>query len=58
MARATLNEIIRELCDLLDQQMSAISNRGLQDLTSQELTEYERRSDRIAELRSDLDRFR
>jgi hypothetical protein len=57
MARAPLSEIIRELCDLLDQQMNAVSNRGLRDLPPDELREYERRSKRIAELRSGLDTF-
>jgi hypothetical protein len=52
-----LEEIARELCDLLDQQMKAISGRGLEDLTDEELANYERRRTRIAALRSELAKF-
>ena len=37
--------------------MKAISGRGLEDLTDQELANYERRRTRIAALRSELAKF-
>jgi hypothetical protein len=57
MERTGIEEIARELCDLLDQQMKAISGRGLEDLTDEELANYERRRTRLATLRSELAKF-
>jgi hypothetical protein len=49
-----IGEIASELCDLLDQQMKAITGRGLQDLTGEEAAAYELRQQQIAALRSEL----
>ena len=47
-------EIAGQLCALLDQQMQAISGRGFQDLTEEEVANYEQRRAKIAELRAAL----
>ena len=52
-----INQIVRELCDLLDQQMQVVAGRGIQDLTSEELAKYQPRRARIAALRSELAKF-
>ena len=49
-----IEDIGCELCDLLDQQMKAISGRGFLDMTPEELANYEQRRTRIATLRSEL----
>lgn len=43
-----------ELCDLLDEQMKAITGRELQDLSDEEVASYEMRRTQIASLRSEL----
>ena len=57
MDRSEIDGIVRELCDLLDQQMHAISGRGFRDLTDEELASYQPRRRRIAALRSELAKF-
>jgi hypothetical protein len=47
-------EIAKRVSALLDQQMRAISGRGLQALTNKELANYERRQRQIAALRDEL----
>jgi hypothetical protein len=51
---ARLRDIAGDLCDLLDQQMKAITGRGLPDLAEEELAGYELRRRQIAALRSEL----
>jgi hypothetical protein len=53
-----INEIGRELCQLLTQQMNALSERGsLDSLNADEMRAYKERRDRIAALRSELAKF-
>ena len=52
-----IEEIGREVCDLLEQQMKAIAGRGFRDLTPEELANYEQRRIQIANLRSQLAGF-
>jgi hypothetical protein len=52
-----IDRIVRELSDLLDQPMQIISGRGFQDLTDEELANYQPRNTRIAALRSQLVKF-
>ena len=54
MVRYGIDQIVRELCDLLDQQMQTMSGRGFQDLTDEELANYQPRTTRIAALRAQL----
>jgi len=54
MEGSDISLIVRELCDLLDQQMETLRQRKLDDLTHTELHEYEKRKARIAELRVEL----
>lgn len=49
-----VGEIAGELCDLMEQQIKAITGRGLDDLTHEEAASYEVRRTHIAELRSEL----
>lgn len=51
---ARVSEIAGQLCDLLDQQMNAITVRGSRDLTDVEGTGYEQRRTQISTLRSEL----
>jgi hypothetical protein len=46
-----------ELCDLMQLQLDSILNRKLTDLTPEELSAYQERKSRIAELRSELHRL-
>jgi hypothetical protein len=57
MGRSGIDQIVRELCDLLDQQMQTMSGRGFQDLTDEELANYQPRNTRIAALRAQLAKF-
>ena len=54
MDRAAFNEISRELLDLLDQQVAAITGRNFNDLSKEEVEAYQSRRRRILELRSAL----
>lgn len=54
MDEAEIPEIARELCDLLDQQLKAISGCGFEDLTDEEMRVYEDRKKRVTALRSKL----
>jgi hypothetical protein len=47
-------EIAREICELLDLQVQAISGTGKAGLSPDELMSYEKRKERIAMLRSKL----
>jgi hypothetical protein len=57
MDESGIDEIVGELCTLLDQQMRSISGRGFHDLTDEELANYQLRRTRIAGLLSDLAKF-
>jgi len=52
-----LDEIARELTELLQAQMETILGRKFSDLTEEEVASYERRKARILELRSELGKF-
>ena len=52
-----IEQIVGELCSLLDQQMDAVSGRGFLDLTEEELASYHPRKTRIAVLRVELGKF-
>jgi hypothetical protein len=52
-----IDQIVSELCQLLDQQIQAISGRGFHDLSDEEFAGYEPRRTRIAALRSELAKF-
>jgi hypothetical protein len=52
-----LDEIARELCELLQQQIEAVVGRKFIDFTKEELEAYQSRKRRILELRSELDTF-
>jgi hypothetical protein len=54
MNGASVAEIARQLCALLDLQMQAVSGRGLQELTDEEGANYELRRKQIAALRAEL----
>jgi hypothetical protein len=49
-----VGEIARQLCDLLDQQMKALTGLGLEDLTDEEAAGYQLRRRQIEALRSEL----
>jgi hypothetical protein len=49
--------IALELCDLLQLQLDSIVGRTLTGFTPDELTAYQKRKSRIAELRSELHRL-
>jgi hypothetical protein len=51
---ARVRAIAGELGNLLDQQMKAITGRGLQDLTDEEAAGYELRRTKIAALQGEL----
>lgn len=57
MDPAGLDEVARELCELLQQQIEAVVGRKFNDFTDEELAAYEKRKRRIAELRSTLQNF-
>jgi hypothetical protein len=57
MNESGVEDIARELYDLLDQQMKALSGQGFQDMPDEGLADYERRRIRIATLRSELAQF-
>lgn len=54
MDGTSVAELARELCALLDQQIQALSGRGLQDLTEEEVANYELRRQQIDALRAEL----
>jgi hypothetical protein len=54
MGGISVAEISRQVCALLDQQMQAVSGRGFQDLSEEELANYELRRKQIDELRAEL----
>lgn len=51
---ASVAEIARQLCALLDQQLQAVSGRGFQGLTDEDVASYELRRSQIAALRAEL----
>ena len=57
MDAAGLDAIVRELCELLQQQVESVVGRKFNDFTEEELEAYGRRKRRILELRSELDKF-
>ena len=50
-------QVSRELLDLLDQQVAALTNRSFKELTREEAATYESRKRRILQLRSDLSKL-
>jgi hypothetical protein len=52
-----LEEIARELCQLLQEQIELVTHRKFNDLTEDELAAYEQRKARIQALRSKLAEF-
>lgn len=46
-----------EVCDLMQLQLDALTDRKLSDFTPDELEAYRKRKSRIAELRSELHRL-
>jgi hypothetical protein len=54
MDGTSVAEIARQLCALLDQQIHAVSGRGLPDLTEEEVANYELRRKQIDALRAEL----
>jgi hypothetical protein len=54
MDGASVAEIAFQLCALLDQQMQAVSGRGLEGLSDEEAANYELRRKQIAALRAEL----
>ena len=52
-----LEEIARELCELLQEQIKLVTHRKFNDLTEDELAAYEKRKARILVLRSQLAEF-
>ncbi|MGB2605180.1 MAG: hypothetical protein WBC78_16400 [Candidatus Sulfotelmatobacter sp.] len=57
MDTAGLDAIARELCELLQQQVESVVGRKFNDFTEEELEGYQRRKQRILELRSELNKF-
>jgi hypothetical protein len=57
MDETGIEEIARQLCELFEQQMKAISGRGFLDLAAEELAAYQQRGERIGALRAELARF-
>jgi len=51
---ARVEAIARQLSDLLARQMRAITGRGLDDLTQEEVARYELRKQEITELSAEL----
>jgi hypothetical protein len=54
MDGASVAEITRQLCALLDQQMQAVAGRGFQGLPDEEAANYELRRSQIAALHAEL----
>jgi len=52
-----LDQIARELCDLLQCQIEAVVGRKFNDFTQTELDSYQKRKRRILELRAELEKF-
>jgi signal transduction histidine kinase len=52
-----LDRIARELLDLLNQQVAAIAGRKFDDLSAEERLAYEKRRERILELRSEIEKL-
>lgn len=50
-------QVSRELFDLLDQQVAAITNRSFKEFTREEAAAYESRKRRILQLRSELSKL-
>jgi hypothetical protein len=50
-----LEQIARELCRLLEEQVELVTHRKFNDLTDEELAAYEKRKARILALRSQLE---
>jgi hypothetical protein len=50
-------QVALEVCDLLQKQFDSIMGRRLTDFTPEELDAYQKRTSRIAELRSELHQF-
>ena len=57
MNESGIDQIVGELCDLLDQQIQVILGKGFLDLSEEEIANYEPRRTRIATLRSELAKF-
>jgi hypothetical protein len=57
MDPAGLEQIARELCRLLEEQVALVTHRKFNDLTEQDLAAYEKRKARILALRSRLAEF-
>ena len=55
MGQTEFERIVRELLDLLDQQVAAIAGRNYNDFTRDEVDAYQCRKRRILELRTALD---
>jgi hypothetical protein len=58
MTATRIKEIVRELPELLSQQMQALVGRRFHDLIADEKAAYEHRRQRIRELRAELDKIR
>jgi len=52
-----LDELARELCDLLQRQIDVVVGRKFNDFKNHELAAYEKRKQRIATLRAELQKF-
>ena len=57
MNPAGLEQISRELCRLLQEQVELVTRRNFNDLTEEELAAYEQRKARVLALRSQLVEF-
>lgn len=57
MNPAALDDIARELCELLQGQVEMVVGRKFNDFTEEELAGYETRKARILALRSELQKF-
>jgi hypothetical protein len=57
MDAAGLDEIVRQLCRLLEEQVKMVAGRKFNDFTDLELAAYEKRKARILALRSELAKF-
>jgi hypothetical protein len=49
-----ISSLVREVCELLDRQVTVLRENKISDLSERELQEYEKRKARIAELRAEL----
>ena len=57
MDTSGLDQIVTELCRLLEEQVETVTGRKYNDLSEADLAEYERRKLRILQLRSELQKF-